>query len=98
MRLKRLPSHEDYFSKDPLLSCPELVCGLLHDRCNAILSCLHLNDNTTAVPRGTPAFDRLHKVRPMIEMLKKSVQKEYKLHSSRCDPLLSNTYPKSRQS
>ena len=34
------------------------------------LSGLHVNDNTTAVPRGEEGYDRLCKLRPLIEKLR----------------------------
>ena len=36
-------------------------------RFEAILRFLHFSDNTTSRPRGHPAFDRLHKIRPLID-------------------------------
>nr|CAH7761067.1 unnamed protein product [Callosobruchus chinensis] len=42
---------------------------------------IHLNDNTTAVSRGEPAYDKLHKVRTLTNLLNDSFCKPYK-HST----------------
>ena len=46
-----------------------------------MLSCFHLNDNSMMVPPTSPNFDRLHKVRPLVEMVKDNCLKQY--HPSR---------------
>ena len=80
MGIKRLPAYEDYFSQCPILSCPELVRGFSRNRFKAILCCLHLNDNTTAQPRGNPGYDKLHKVRPLLKSINETIQQEYVPH------------------
>jgi len=44
-----------------------IVKSFPRDRFMSILRELHFNDNSTAVPRGQPGYDRAHKVRPVIE-------------------------------
>ena len=70
MGVHRLPSFADYWSSDSLLGVPGISIGMPIDRFKAILRCLHVNDNTTAVPRGEEGYDRLHKLRPLIERLR----------------------------
>ena len=41
-----------------------------NDRFKAILKCLHVNDNTTAVPQGEKGYNRLYKLHPLIEKLR----------------------------
>lgn len=31
------------------------------------MSCFHVNDNSTAVPRNQDGFDKLHKIRPILD-------------------------------
>ncbi|KAH9378961.1 hypothetical protein HPB48_018117 [Haemaphysalis longicornis] len=45
------------------------------DRFEAIHPCLHINDNLQAKPRGTDAYDRLFKVRPILDLLKENMRK-----------------------
>lgn len=42
-------------------------------RYEKLLQSLHLN-NTRSVPRGDPAYDKLFKVRPLVEKMKKKFQ------------------------
>ena len=65
-----LPGFADYWSSDSLLSVPGISAGMPIDRFKVLLSCLHVNDNTKAVPRDQPGYDRLHKIRPMINRLR----------------------------
>ena len=64
-----LPSFADYWSSDSLLRVPGICAGMPINRFKALLHCLHINDNTKAVPRSQPGYDRLHKLRPMIQWL-----------------------------
>ena len=78
MGIKRLPNLEDYWSTESYLGCPELVSSWPYRQFRALLSSLHFNDNSTAVPRGQPGYDRLHKVRPVLEMVKNNCIVSYK--------------------
>ena len=70
MGVHRLPSFADYWSLNSLLGVPGISISMPIDRFEAILRYLHVNDNTTAVPRGEEGYDRLHKLRPLIERLR----------------------------
>lgn len=72
MGVHKLPFFYDYWSSDCLLGVPGISAGMPVDRFKALLRCLHLNDNTTAVPRNQPGYDRLHKIRPMIDCLRET--------------------------
>uniref|UniRef100_A0A8W8MQT4 PiggyBac transposable element-derived protein domain-containing protein n=1 Tax=Magallana gigas TaxID=29159 RepID=A0A8W8MQT4_MAGGI len=39
---------------------------------------LHINDNQAQAPAGSPNYDRLHKIRPLIDMTRGNFQKFYK--------------------
>ena len=41
---------------------------------------LHFNDNNLAVPRGSPRYDKLFKIRPLIEKLLATFLAMYKPH------------------
>ena len=47
-----LPSIANYWSTDSLLGVPGISSGMPIDRFKALLSCLHLNNNSKAVPRN----------------------------------------------
>ena len=65
-----LPGFADYWSGDSLLGVPGITAGMPIDRFKVLLRCFHSNDNSTAVPRNQPGYDRLHKIRPLIERLR----------------------------
>ena len=69
MGVKRLPNLEDYWSQNSILGTPELVVTWPYRQFRALLSNLHFNDNRTAVPRGEAGYDRLHKIRPLLDMV-----------------------------
>ena len=67
MGLHQLPAYSDYWSSDILLGVPGIVSGMPLDGFKILLKCLHLNDNTTCIPRG---------IQDMIDYIR------YVLHSS----------------
>ena len=69
MGLKRLPSYRDYWSSNSILGTPELVAGFPLNRVTILLSNLHFNDNSNAIPRGTEGHDKLHKIRPILSAI-----------------------------
>src|SRR6218665_2927712 len=69
MGLVKMPSYEDYWTTDKILEMPGLRWTITRNRFELILSYLHLNDNANCLPSDNPAFDRLHKVRPLLTQL-----------------------------
>ena len=69
MGIHRLLQVEDYWSTNPLLGAPGIISGMPIKRFKVLLRCLHLNDNSTAVARGQPGFDKLHKLHPLIDTI-----------------------------
>ena len=72
MGVHKLPSVEDYWSQHPLLGAPGISRGMPIRRFKALQSCLHLNDNMTARKRGEPGYDKLHKIRPVMESIREN--------------------------
>ena len=70
MGVHHLPRLEDYWSGHPLLGAPGITSGMPRHRFKVLLRCLHLNDNTIAVPKGQPGFDKLHKLHPIIDIIR----------------------------
>ena len=69
MGVHMLPFLTDCWSSDSLLGVPGISAGMPIDQFKVLLRCLHLNDNTKAVPHSRPGYERLHTIRPMIESL-----------------------------
>ena len=67
MGINCLPNLRGYWSQVPLLGFPDLISSWPYQQFRALLSCLHFNDKTTAIPKGQPGYDQLHKVRPFLE-------------------------------
>ena len=80
MGVHKLPYVEDYWSLHPLLGAPGIVQGMSIRRFKALQSCLHLNDNSKAKKRGEPGYDKLHKIRPMVESIRANCRQHYRLH------------------
>ena len=72
MGVHLLPILADYWSSDSLLGVPGICLGMPIDRFKALLHYMHINDNSKAVPRNQQGYDRLHKIRPMIERLQQT--------------------------
>lgn len=67
MTIVELPFRRMYWSPGTrqALIADAMTCN----RFEEILSVLHVNDNELSKERGQPGFDRLHKVRPLIDQL-----------------------------
>ena len=61
---------QDYWSTDVILQTPFFRSVMTRNRFLLILSFFHLNDNTTAVPKGQDGYDPVHKVRPVYDMFR----------------------------
>lgn len=81
MGIHSLPHLANYWSSDPFLTVPGIAQVMSSKRYKKIIENIHLNDNNTAVQKGQPGYDKLHKVRPLIEKLNESFTSAYK-HSS----------------
>ena len=71
MVIHRLPSFKHYFSTDPFFRVQHVSDVRLRRRFFQLLGNLHVNDNTKAVPRGDPRYDKLHKIRSILTDLNK---------------------------
>lgn len=66
---------DHYWSSDPALHVDSVVEVMTVKRFKKIMENIHLNDNLTALPRSDPAHDKLHKLRPIIDMLNANIAK-----------------------
>ena len=78
--MHQLPSVFDYWSQNPFLGTPGITKGMPRDRFLQILRYLHLNDNAKMPPRKHPQYDKLYKVRPLIEIICRNEQSSYYPH------------------
>ena len=80
MGIVRLPALDDYWSTDPTLHYSPIADRISRDRFREISRYLHFVDNTTLHERGTPGYDRLGKVRPVIDHLSTKFAEIYEPH------------------
>ena len=80
MGIAHLPALDDYWSTDPTLHYSPIADRISRDRFREISRYLHFVDNTTLPPRGSPGYDRLGKVRPVIDHLSKRFTDLYEPH------------------
>lgn len=78
MGVKKSPSFRDYWSSRPELRDDFIASKMGVNRFDSLLTSLHCNDNAKMPKKGDPGFDKLYKIRPYIELLKKIFQKYYR--------------------
>ncbi len=69
MGVVHLPSLDDYWSRDPLTHYAPIAMKIPRWRFREISRYLHFVNNQHLAQRGSPTFDRLGKVRPLIDHL-----------------------------
>ena len=74
MGLVKLPRLDLYWTKDSLFHVPLFKAVMNRDRYILILKFWHIADNVTALPRGQPGYDSLHKIRPLLQHLNEKFQ------------------------
>ena len=77
MGLVRLPEIEDYWKQDPFFHYAPIADRIPRDRFRDISRYLHFCDNSTLAKRGEQGYDRLGKVRPVINAINASVKNNY---------------------
>ena len=69
MGLIRYPKLEDYWSTTWPFHIRTFSDVISRDRFSVILKFFHLNDNSNFIPKGSPGYDPLYKLRPLLEPL-----------------------------
>ncbi|XP_065574923.1 piggyBac transposable element-derived protein 2-like [Artemia franciscana] len=69
----KMPSYRSYWSNETRY--PVIADAMSRDKFEQIKKYLHFNDNLTQKPRGDPGHDKIHKVRPLIEMIRDNFMK-----------------------
>ena len=67
MGLLHLPQIHDYWSRSKVLSTPLFSSVMSRDRFLSILKFIHLNDSSLQKKHGEEGYDRLFKIRPLLE-------------------------------
>ena len=80
MGINHLPALDDYWSKDPKLHYSPVADRITRDRFRDISRYLHFVNNDSLTPRGSPGYDRLGKVRPVIDHLSSRFSDLYNPH------------------
>lgn len=77
MGIHKLPRLKFYWSSDPLLRVDEIANTMTANRFEKITQNLHLNNNENVLSKTHPNHDKLHKVRPLLDLLNKNIGKIY---------------------
>lgn len=72
--LHQIPQVEMFWSTDPLFRVQPVADSMPIKRFKKILQGFHVSDNSKALKHGDPQYDRLHKVRPLLQKLNKEFQ------------------------
>lgn len=78
MGIKKSPSYRDYWSSNPQLHDSYISSLMTVNRFGFILNHLHLNDNTKEPKKGETGYDKLYKIRPLIDELNKTFKQCWK--------------------
>ena len=76
MGIVHKPNINSYWSRDELYNTPIFLKVMPRDRFKVILRFLHFNDNATYNVENADR-DHLHKVRPLLDLMRKHCQKVY---------------------
>ena len=77
MLINRKPEIALYWSEDSLLHTPVFPAVMARDRFLLLLRCWHFVNNDLALHRTDENYDRLFKLRPLIESLSKTFESVY---------------------
>jgi hypothetical protein len=80
MSVKKLPSYRNYWSSSPDLHDSHISDLMTVKRFSFLLSHIHANDNSLMPKRGEDNFDKLYKIKPLVEMLNKKFAECYSPH------------------
>ena len=75
MGIVGLPELEDYWTREPLLHVPWFPSVMSSKKFKAISRFLHFTDNSSSLPRNHPDYDKLWKVRPVIDVIQSQSRK-----------------------
>ena len=77
MGLIRYPKLEDYWSTSWPFHTRTFSDVMSRDRFSVILKFFHLNDSSKFIPKGSPGYDPLYKLRPLLEPLLRNFRSNF---------------------
>ncbi len=77
MGIHQLPALKNYWSSDPFFHVESVASVMTASRYKKITENLHCNNNETQPPKSDPNYDKLHKVKLLLEALNDNVRKVY---------------------
>ena len=80
MGIHQLSCLADYWSTHNYLGVPSIAAVFPANRFNHLLASIHFNDNIAAKPCGHPGYDKLYKVRPIVDSILQKCLSLYKPH------------------
>ena len=80
MGVNHLPALADYWKLDTVFRYPPIADKITRDRFFEISKYLHLVDNSTLAPQGDPNYDKLGKVRLIIDTIREQFPSVYDPH------------------
>ena len=72
-----LPTFVDYWKSDSIFNQLGIVKGMSQNRFEQLCGRLHFNDNSLAPAHGTPGYDRLYKIRPVLDSICEKILRLY---------------------
>lgn len=69
MGIQKLPSYRDYWSANPQLHDSYISSLMTVNRFGFFLSHMHINDNCKEPKKDDPKYDKLYKLRPLLDEL-----------------------------
>ena len=76
MGIHGLPRFRMFWSTDLLFRVQPVADIMTRQRFMKLVGNFHVNDNDKAEPRGDPAYDRLHKIRPLLTEMNATFEKQ----------------------
>ncbi|XP_025191896.1 piggyBac transposable element-derived protein 4-like [Melanaphis sacchari] len=80
MSVKRLPSYRDYWSSAPDLHDKNISSMMNVKRFSWLLSHIHFNNNQLQPKRGEDNYDKLYKIRPLLDYIGQNFLNLYRPH------------------
>ena len=80
MSINSLPGLKDYWKRDPIFNYAPIAERISRDRFLEISRYLHFVDNETLARRDSPSYDRLGKVRPLVNHFSDKFKEVYSPH------------------
>ncbi|KAF9409727.1 hypothetical protein HW555_011017 [Spodoptera exigua] len=78
MGIKKLPSYRDYWCSAPDLHDTYSSMFMPLKRFSWLLHYLHLNDNNVMPARNSPGYDKVYKIHPLLDIMRRNFQHNYR--------------------